>query len=107
MKDLIEKHYMNKSIKKKSTIKGIYYTVINTGTYRFVKVMHEKSNTAIINYVSAPVSKVTDVIKAVDKTLKEVDWDIPENKFTKKHGEVVKKLWDIIVLQNGKYVVIK
>ncbi len=96
---------MIKEIKKKSAIKGIYYISSNVGGKYYLKVMHEKSDKPIINYTSAPLSKVTDVIKAVDKTLKEVNWDIPENKFTKKHGEAVKKLWDIIVLKDGKYIV--
>src|ERR1039457_3064726 len=98
---------MAKEIVKKSNIKGIHYEVSNVGTYKYLKIIHEPSGLPIINFTSAPIQKVTDIIKVSEEILSKVNWNIPEKDLTEEHGKTVLELKRKIQLDpnTNKFVV--
>ena len=93
------------TIIKKSAVPGIHYIVSTVSSYKYLTIIHDKSNKSIADFSHSPVEKHTDVIKISDKILGQIDWNIPESKITNAHEKIVHELKKSVVLSNGRYVI--
>jgi len=95
-----------KEVKRTSKVKGIYYVTYKVSSYRYMKVIHEKSGLLIVHFRS-PVEKVTEVMEAVDKVLSKVNWNVSAKSIGNRHMEAVRELNKKVVIDEstGKYVV--
>lgn len=93
-------------IRKNSSVKGIYYLSETISSNKYLKIMHEKSGKSIYNFTSAPVEKITSIIKLSDEILGKVNWDISEAELTEEHGKILKEFLKHIALNHhGKYAI--
>ena len=92
---------------KKSKVKGLYYLSWKVGSYYYLTIMHDISNKPLVNFTSAPVEKITDVIKVSDEILSKSDWNIPESKLTNKNEDAIKNLKKRIIVNDPNKFVVK
>lgn len=91
---------------KKSKVKGVFYVIESVSSFRYLKIMHERSGKPIVSFTDAPILRSTDIIKLAETVLDKANWNLPESRIGKPQLDVAKELRKRIFRNNhGVYVV--
>lgn len=90
---------------KELKIEGLYLVVNKIGRNTYCKLMSKKYDVPVQNYISFPVKKVSDIIKAIEETFNHLDWTVDDFYNIDEYIHAYCVLGRKIVIEDDKYVV--